>query len=140
MDTYGAFGEAVSDKVSMCNYSANRLCCEAADRAMQVHGGMGHKASHSSTSTATIAATALLKAAQAERHVGASLLINRIMWHQPKKNGSVSLLWGRESCSDDPSTRLRPSFSRSLFNLKYNFSKFPSQIIQIGSFNQIYSH
>jgi len=32
----------VSDKVSMCNYWANRLCCEAADRAMQVHGGMGY--------------------------------------------------------------------------------------------------
>ena len=40
MDTYGAF--AVSDKVSMCNYWANRLCCEAADRAMQVHGGLGY--------------------------------------------------------------------------------------------------
>jgi acyl-CoA dehydrogenase len=40
MDTYGAF--SVSDKVSMCNYWGNRLCCEAADRAMQVHGGMGY--------------------------------------------------------------------------------------------------
>ena len=40
MDKYGAF--SVSDKVSMCNYWANRLCCEAADRAMQVHGGMGY--------------------------------------------------------------------------------------------------
>ena len=40
MDTYGPF--AVSDKVSMCNYWANRLCCEAADRAMQVHGGLGY--------------------------------------------------------------------------------------------------
>ena len=40
MDTYGAF--TVSDKVSMCNYWANRLCCEAADRAMQVHGGLGY--------------------------------------------------------------------------------------------------
>jgi butyryl-CoA dehydrogenase len=29
-------------KVSMCNFWANRLCCEAADRAMQVHGGMGY--------------------------------------------------------------------------------------------------
>ena len=26
----------------MCNYWSNRLCCEAADRAMQVHGGMGY--------------------------------------------------------------------------------------------------
>ncbi|GAA4617876.1 acyl-CoA dehydrogenase family protein [Saccharopolyspora hordei] len=33
---------AVSDRVSMCNYRANRLVCEAADRAMQVHGGMGY--------------------------------------------------------------------------------------------------
>ena len=40
MDTYGAF--SVSDKVSMCNFTANRLCCEAADQAMQVHGGMGY--------------------------------------------------------------------------------------------------
>ena len=40
MDTYGAF--SVSDKVSMCNYVANRLCCEAADRAMQVFGGLGY--------------------------------------------------------------------------------------------------
>ncbi|HLI45291.1 MAG TPA: acyl-CoA dehydrogenase family protein [Acidimicrobiales bacterium] len=40
MDTYGAF--TVSDKVSMCNYQANRLCCEAADWAMQVHGGLGY--------------------------------------------------------------------------------------------------
>ena len=31
-----------SDKVSMCNYWANRLCCEAADRAIQVHGGIGY--------------------------------------------------------------------------------------------------
>ena len=40
MDTIGKF--AVSDKVSMCNYWANRLCCEAADRSMQVHGGLGY--------------------------------------------------------------------------------------------------
>ena len=40
MDAHGAF--SVSDKVSMCNYQANRLCCEAADRAMQVHGGLGY--------------------------------------------------------------------------------------------------
>lgn len=40
MDRYGAF--SVSDKVSMCNYWSNRLCCEAADRAMQVHGGLGY--------------------------------------------------------------------------------------------------
>ena len=32
----------ISDKVSMCNYWANRLCCDAADRAMQVHGGIGY--------------------------------------------------------------------------------------------------
>ena len=40
MDVYGAF--SASDRVSMCNYRANRLCCEAADRAMQVHGGLGY--------------------------------------------------------------------------------------------------
>jgi alkylation response protein AidB-like acyl-CoA dehydrogenase len=40
MDTYGTF--SVSDKVSMCNYWSNRLCCEAADRAMQVHGALGY--------------------------------------------------------------------------------------------------
>ncbi len=33
---------SISDKVSMCNYWANRLVCEAADRAMQVHGGIGY--------------------------------------------------------------------------------------------------
>jgi acyl-CoA dehydrogenase len=40
MDRDGAF--SVSDKVSMCNFWANRLCCDAADRAMQVHGGLGY--------------------------------------------------------------------------------------------------
>ncbi len=40
MDRDGAF--SVSDKVSMCNFWGNRLCCESADRAMQVHGGMGY--------------------------------------------------------------------------------------------------
>ena len=32
----------ISDKVAMCNYRANRLVCNAADTAMQVHGGMGY--------------------------------------------------------------------------------------------------
>lgn len=32
----------LGDKVSMCNYWANRLVCEVADRAMQVHGGLGY--------------------------------------------------------------------------------------------------
>jgi alkylation response protein AidB-like acyl-CoA dehydrogenase len=32
----------ISDKVSMCNYWGNRLVCEASDRAMQVHGGIGY--------------------------------------------------------------------------------------------------
>ncbi|EEP78756.1 acyl-CoA dehydrogenase [Uncinocarpus reesii 1704] len=32
----------LSDKVAMCNYWANRLCCQAADRAMQIHGGNGY--------------------------------------------------------------------------------------------------
>lgn len=34
--------QKLSDKVSMCNYRANRLCCDAADRAMQIHGGIGY--------------------------------------------------------------------------------------------------
>ena len=29
-------------RVSMCNYRANRLACDAADWAMQCHGGMGY--------------------------------------------------------------------------------------------------
>jgi acyl-CoA dehydrogenase len=37
-----AIERTISDKVSMCNYWANRLVCEAADRAMQVHGGIGY--------------------------------------------------------------------------------------------------
>jgi alkylation response protein AidB-like acyl-CoA dehydrogenase len=32
----------VSDRVSMANYRANRLVCDAADRAMQVFGGTGY--------------------------------------------------------------------------------------------------
>ena len=40
LDTEGEF--SASDKVSMCNYWANRLCCQAADQAMQVHGGLGY--------------------------------------------------------------------------------------------------
>jgi acyl-CoA dehydrogenase len=32
----------ITDKVSMCNYRGNRLACEAADRAIQVHGGIGY--------------------------------------------------------------------------------------------------
>lgn len=33
---------AVSDKVAMVNVRGNRLACDAADRAMQVHGGIGY--------------------------------------------------------------------------------------------------
>ncbi|HVV36603.1 MAG TPA: acyl-CoA dehydrogenase family protein [Acidimicrobiales bacterium] len=40
MDKYGAFSQ--SEQVSMCNYFANRLCCDAADRAMQTYGGLGY--------------------------------------------------------------------------------------------------
>jgi len=40
MDTEGPFAQ--SEQVSICNYRANRLCCDAADRAMQVHGGLGY--------------------------------------------------------------------------------------------------
>ena len=32
----------LTDRVAMCNYRANRLVCEAADRAIQVHGGIGY--------------------------------------------------------------------------------------------------
>jgi alkylation response protein AidB-like acyl-CoA dehydrogenase len=32
----------ISDKVAMCNYRANRLVCNAADQAIQVHGGIGY--------------------------------------------------------------------------------------------------
>ncbi len=32
----------LSDRIAMCNYRANRLVCDAADRAMQVHGGIGY--------------------------------------------------------------------------------------------------
>jgi acyl-CoA dehydrogenase len=32
----------LSDKVAMCNYRANRLVCDAADRAIQVHGAIGY--------------------------------------------------------------------------------------------------
>jgi acyl-CoA dehydrogenase len=40
MDERG--GAAVSDRISMCNFRANRLVCDAADRAIQVHGGIGY--------------------------------------------------------------------------------------------------
>jgi acyl-CoA dehydrogenase len=42
MDAGDGKVSGISDKVSMCNYRANRLVCEAADRAMQVHGGVGY--------------------------------------------------------------------------------------------------
>ena len=32
----------LSDRIAMCNYRANRLVCDAADRAMQVYGGIGY--------------------------------------------------------------------------------------------------
>ncbi|KAF9895253.1 hypothetical protein FE257_000155 [Aspergillus nanangensis] len=37
-----AIEKGLSDKVAMCNYWANRLCCQAADRAIQIHGGDGY--------------------------------------------------------------------------------------------------
>ncbi len=40
MDRQDALG--ISDLVSICNFRANRLACEASDRAMQVHGGIGY--------------------------------------------------------------------------------------------------
>ncbi|NYJ08718.1 acyl-CoA dehydrogenase family protein [Petropleomorpha daqingensis] len=45
LDELTARGEpavSIGHRVSMCNYRGNRLVCEAADRAMQVHGGMGY--------------------------------------------------------------------------------------------------
>ena len=42
MDSGEGRVSGVSDKVSMCNFRGNRLVCEAADRAMQVHGGIGY--------------------------------------------------------------------------------------------------
>jgi alkylation response protein AidB-like acyl-CoA dehydrogenase len=33
---------ALSERIAMCNYRANRLVCDAADQAMQVHGGLGY--------------------------------------------------------------------------------------------------
>lgn len=45
MDELKVRGEhpvAIGHKVSMCNFRGNRLVCEAADRAIQVHGGMGY--------------------------------------------------------------------------------------------------
>jgi acyl-CoA dehydrogenase len=42
MDISAGRVSGLSDKVSMCNYRANRLVCDAADRAMQVHGGLGY--------------------------------------------------------------------------------------------------
>jgi len=32
----------LADRIAMCNYFANRLCTEAADQAIQVHGGNGY--------------------------------------------------------------------------------------------------
>lgn len=37
-----AIEKELGHKIGMCNYYANRLCCEAADRAIQVHGGNGY--------------------------------------------------------------------------------------------------
>ena len=39
---HAAIERELSDKVSMCNYWANRLVGQAADQAMQVHGAMGY--------------------------------------------------------------------------------------------------
>ncbi|KAL2870898.1 acyl-CoA dehydrogenase family protein [Aspergillus lucknowensis] len=37
-----AIEKSLSDKVAMCNYWANRLACQAADRAIQIHSGDGY--------------------------------------------------------------------------------------------------
>jgi len=40
MDKRGASSQA--EQIAMLNLWANRLCCDALDRAIQVHGGMGY--------------------------------------------------------------------------------------------------
>jgi alkylation response protein AidB-like acyl-CoA dehydrogenase len=40
MDEHGR--TSVSDKIAMVNVRGNRLACDAADRAMQIHGGVGY--------------------------------------------------------------------------------------------------
>jgi alkylation response protein AidB-like acyl-CoA dehydrogenase len=40
-----AIEKQLSHKIGMCNYYANRLVCEAADRAIQIHGGDGYSRS-----------------------------------------------------------------------------------------------
>lgn len=37
-----AIEKQLGHKIGMCNYYANRLCTQAADRAIQVHGGVGY--------------------------------------------------------------------------------------------------
>ncbi|OAP61879.1 hypothetical protein AYL99_04082 [Fonsecaea erecta] len=37
-----AIEKQLGHKIGMCNYYANRLCCESADRAIQIHGGVGY--------------------------------------------------------------------------------------------------
>ena len=37
-----AIEEQLGHKISMCNYYSNRLACQAADNAIQVHGGNGY--------------------------------------------------------------------------------------------------
>lgn len=37
-----AIKDQLSDKIGMCNYWSNRLVCQAADLAMQIHGGIGY--------------------------------------------------------------------------------------------------
>jgi alkylation response protein AidB-like acyl-CoA dehydrogenase len=37
-----AIEKQLGHKIGMCNYYANRLACESADRAIQVHGGVGY--------------------------------------------------------------------------------------------------
>jgi alkylation response protein AidB-like acyl-CoA dehydrogenase len=37
-----AIEKELGHRIAMCNYAANRLCTEAADRAIQIHGGNGY--------------------------------------------------------------------------------------------------
>lgn len=34
--------QKLTDRIAMCNFWANALCCEAADQAIQVHGAIGY--------------------------------------------------------------------------------------------------
>ena len=86
----------LSDKVAMCNYRANRLVCDAADRAMQVHGAIGIRAtSRSSISSGIIGAIASRKARRKSRCGGSrrSCSASPAAAANPKSEVSASVGW-----------------------------------------------